>query len=204
MLKKVSYIFVFVLLFFSLLTQKTYALFSTSSNPPVITRVGNASGNNILNPDIPTGWPLKAPVERCSVTQVPGGGFSHGSLNAVDLSLANGTPIYSTLNGKITTKHVYLYNCYQSGCRGEGYGTYVVVTNGNAWAKFAHLIPDSISHLQEGQIVQRGDLIGKSDNTGYSSGPHLHYEIPWNLSDRAPFYRSFKRPSRRDIGVKNI
>jgi len=42
--------------------------------------------------------------------------------------------------------------------------------------------------VQPGQIVRRGDVIGHVDNTGNSTGPHLHYQIegPMGAIDPAP------------------
>jgi len=42
---------------------------------------------------------------------------------------------------------------------------------------YAHL---SDFNVREGQTVKRGDVIGFVGNTGFSSGPHLHYEVVKN------------------------
>lgn len=43
-------------------------------------------------------------------------------------------------------------------------------------------------HVAVGQVVQRGDALGETDNTGNSTGPHLHYQInsPSGAVDPAP------------------
>ncbi len=127
-------------------------------------------------------WPIQKPVSSCSITQRPGETFSHPDLNAVDISLPHGTPVYSTLDGSITTLNIYQYNCFGACPPGQGLGTYVKVVSGEIWAIFAHLIPESVSHLSPGQQIKKGDYLGQVDNTGYSSGDHLHYELPWGQS----------------------
>jgi murein DD-endopeptidase MepM/ murein hydrolase activator NlpD len=43
--------------------------------------------------------------------------------------------------------------------------------------RFAHL---SKIVAKKGQIVAKGDIIGRTGSTGRSTGPHLHYEIRVN------------------------
>jgi murein DD-endopeptidase MepM/ murein hydrolase activator NlpD len=59
-----------------------------------------------------------------------------------------------------------------------GYGNLIVVNHGNGYETFyAHL---SGFNVVAGQIVYKGNLIGYSGDTGYSSGPHIHFEIRLN------------------------
>lgn len=65
----------------------------------------------------------------------------------------------------------------------SGLGNYIKL--GHAWGEslYAHLRDFSV---QPGQVVRRGQIIGRSDNTGFSSGPHLHFAIrltPYNRRD---------------------
>lgn len=126
-------------------------------------------------------WPIKKPLPICQVTQYPGNDFSHPYLNAVDLGIPHGTPIYSTMDGTITALQVYSFTCDAS-CPPYGYGTYVKITNGDYWSIYAHFIPNTVSHLSPGQTVKAGDYLGQVDNTGYSKGDHLHYELSWSQS----------------------
>lgn len=64
-----------------------------------------------------------------------------------------------------------------------GFGRYIKIQHRWGESLYAHLQGFSV---EAGQIVQRGGLIGFSNNTGASSGPHLHFAIriyPYNRSD---------------------
>jgi murein DD-endopeptidase MepM/ murein hydrolase activator NlpD len=67
---------------------------------------------------------------------------------------------------------------------GGGYGNYVLVTHGNGYATlYAHL---SAIYVSEGQAVRRGQTLGAEGSTGYSTGPHLHFEIRYNGAYQNP------------------
>lgn len=95
-----------------------------------------------------------------------GGPFHEG----VDLGLTSGTPVESPVPYgrvvKVTDQHA---------ARTGGYGNSVeVATDHGVRVLFGHL---KSAKVREGQGVAVGDVIGYSDNTGNSSGPHLHMEI---------------------------
>jgi len=87
--------------------------------------------------------------------------FHHG----IDIAAPTGTPVRAAADGVITG----------SGYIECGYGVQVLIKHNNNYAtNYAHL---SRALVRPGQKVLRGDIIGYSGNTGYSTGPHLHYEI---------------------------
>lgn len=58
-------------------------------------------------------------------------------------------------------------------------GKFVYIDHGNKTiSKYGHLSDNTV--VQERQVVTQGQLIGKSGNTGASTGPHLHYTVMVN------------------------
>ena len=80
-----------------------------------------------------------------------------------------GTPLYSILSGKIVW----------AGMNGP-WGRLVVIENGGYQIWLAHF---SEIYVEEGQIVERGTMLGLSGGdpsdpgSGNSSGPHLHFGV---------------------------
>lgn len=90
--------------------------------------------------------------------------------NGLDFALPSGTPLYAAISGKVI----------EATEDPTGYGKYIKLENSTEGALTAHMQSFTVS---VGQDVNEGDLIGYSDNTGNSSGPHLHfgyYKIPRN------------------------
>lgn len=101
----------------------------------------------------------------------PGG--NHGGL---DLANASGTPIYAASSGTVTTATSMYYNG-----RLYAYGNYIVIGHNARYSSlYAHLQSFTVS---AGQEVRRGQVIGYMGSTGWSTGPHLHFEI-WDYSTR--------------------
>ena len=87
--------------------------------------------------------------------------------NAIDFNIPGsadlGTSALASFSGTVISAR---YN--------GGYGNEVVVDHGGGWrTRTAHLSAFSVG---VGQVVQRGQELGKVGSTGNSSGPHLHYE----------------------------
>lgn len=85
----------------------------------------------------------------------------------VDIAVPTGTVVYAAHDGTVMEA---AYDSY--------YGNYVVITDSKGYTtKYAHM--DSLN-VSAGQSVKKGDDIGKSGNTGSSTGSHLHIECLYN------------------------
>jgi len=124
---------------------------------------GEASDAGSFGDDVPGGLPVKGYMTQAS----------HPGHVAIDWGVAVGTDIKSTMNGKV----IY------AGWNNEGYGNLVIVENGPYRTYYAHLskIPVSV-----GDSVKAGEVVGKSGNTGNSTGPHLHYEVRFHNRQEDP------------------
>ena len=57
----------------------------------------------------------------------------------------------------------------------NGYGKTVVINHdGGRQTRYAHL---SAENVRAGDVVSEGQILGKSGNSGRSTGPHLHFEM---------------------------
>lgn len=72
-----------------------------------------------------------------------------------------------------------------------GFGHYVKLRHSWGESLYAHL--DNIG-VQAGQAVSRGQAIGRSGNTGFSDGPHLHFSIRINPFSRTDGWGGFSDP----------
>lgn len=85
-----------------------------------------------------------------------------------DSACPTGTPVKVAADGGITG----------AGNDPDGYGRYVKVKHSDGYETiYAHLADFTVN---VGQKVTAGQVIGHSDNTGNSTGPHLHFEVRLN------------------------
>jgi len=121
---------------------------------------------------------LLRPIERGAVTQEFGKtGFArytdvygNGFHNGVDFRAAVGTPIKAADGGVVKA----IGNTDLICPRGS-YGKWILIEHQNKLSTlYAHLSLVRVSARQE---VGRGDIIGYSGNSGYTTGPHLHFTV---------------------------
>ena len=63
------------------------------------------------------------------------------------------------------------------------YGNFVTIEHDDATLGTYYHLKKFGAYVKVGDIVKRGELIGYSGNTGYSSGPHLHFEV-YKITDK--------------------
>ena len=89
---------------------------------------------------------------------------THGG---TDIAAPLGTPILATANGVVVTATWH-----------NSYGYYVKIKHDDTYSTlYAHC---SALHVSVGQTVKQGQVIADCGSTGYSTGPHLHYEVIQN------------------------
>lgn len=120
---------------------------------------------------------LRWPLDSVKITQYFGnttfaraGGYSGRGHNGIDLRASIGTPVRAALGGRV----VGVGNT-DTVCPGASYGKWVLVEHGNGLSTlYAHF---SLIKVSEGQTVNTGEIIGYSGDTGYATGPHLHFTV---------------------------
>ncbi len=93
----------------------------------------------------------------------------------MDIAAPGGTPIRAAATGRVV----------MAGWNGA-YGNCVIIDHGSGFATlYGHMQSGSL-RCSRGQIVQRGQVIGRCGSTGWSTGNHLHFEVRVNGRHRNP------------------
>lgn len=117
-------------------------------------------------------WPLDNVriTQQFGRTADSGRLYSSGTHNGIDLAASIGTPIKSALAGTVqaTGNTDAIKGCYS-------YGKWVLVRHGNGLSTlYAHM---SQANVSQGDSVATGSVLGYSGDTGYATGPHLHFTV---------------------------
>jgi murein DD-endopeptidase MepM/ murein hydrolase activator NlpD len=116
-------------------------------------------------------WPLSGTMtSRFGWRSLRGNRYHTG----IDLAAPKGTRVYAALSGRVEF----------AGWNRQGYG-YLVIIRGwdNRRYYYGH---NSRLQVKKGQWVRQGQIISRVGSTGFSTGPHLHFEIRIGNSARNP------------------
>lgn len=119
-----------------------------------------------LNPGAPSGLPAQGVLTASFHDPRYAEWFPGRVHEGIDLAMPEKSPVVTTMAGRVAWAGDY----------GE-WGNVVGVENGAWLIIMAHL---SEIDVQPGQVVEQGQQVGLSGNTGRSSGPHVHYEVHYN------------------------
>jgi len=101
-----------------------------------------------------------------------------------------GRDVVAAVNGTVLVTHDGEFDeCTTGDCPGGGgYGNYVKLQHADGRTSYyAHLKQGSVQ-VEEGQWVTCGEKMGEMGSSGYSTGPHLHFELRTADGDRVdPF-----------------
>ena len=109
--------------------------------------------------------------------------FGFPGHNGIDYGIPNGTPVSAAAAGTVAAV------AFENG----GYGNYVKLSHMDGsklyFTYYAHLASATVS---PGQKVKAGTIVGLSDNTGASTGPHFHFGV--RIDGQNPAYKGYVDP----------
>jgi len=103
---------------------------------------------------------------------------------AVDVALPDGTPVYAARDGTVINLRHDSFRGAASAVMTDQANMVEILHDDGTIAIYAHLHWDSV-RVQAGQHVQRGEYIADSGNTGFTTGPHLHFAVIRNAGSQA-------------------
>lgn len=135
-----------------------------SFNPPQSQGSARAGGLAAPLPKASFAWPTRGGTVPGGEFGAPRGGGGYPNHTGIDLAAPQGTAVTAAAPGTVT----------HTGPEGS-YGNTVVIDHGNGYkTRYAHLFSWKVN---TGATVNQGQLIGLVGSTGYSTGPHLHFEV---------------------------
>ena len=118
---------------------------------------------------------------------------THRVHSGTDIAMPMGAYIIAANDGVVT----------KAGYSSTGYGNMVLIDHGGGVSTlYGH---GSEILVQTGQTVKRGDIIMKAGSTGWSTGPHLHFEVRINGQhvDSLPYITGKKITKETDNNQEN-
>jgi murein DD-endopeptidase MepM/ murein hydrolase activator NlpD len=161
-------------------TPGRYTVLVTISNERLLTRPNVYTSTLPLLAIVPheetevnESWGFVWPAPRRAIS----GWYFHDPENpghaGLDIAAAMYDPLYAAAPGTVSF----------AGSSG-GYGNLVVIDHSDDWQSwYGHL---SLLYVTSGQEVGQGEAIGAAGSTGFSTGPHLHFELRYQGAPMDP------------------
>jgi murein DD-endopeptidase MepM/ murein hydrolase activator NlpD len=148
---------------------RSLSKYLSSSVEPLKEMENLFDSQSTLLTEIPNIWPIKGGIGHISQffgenpNPFTGLNYVH---KGIDLSTYRfGDAVIATADGQVVTVD------FDQG----GFGNYVIIRHKHGfYTRYGHMQRTSV---KTGQRVQQGETIGTIGSTGYSTGPHLHYEV---------------------------
>lgn len=134
--------------------------------------------------------PYRAPFANARsfpVSQAAPDQFTHidpASRYAIDFAMPEGSAIHAAREGVVINVAHSFYRGGLSPSNQDEANFVQIMHDDGTNAIYAHLQMDSV-RVQPGQRVARGEYIANSGNTGFTSGPHLHFVVLRNAGMRS-------------------
>lgn len=109
---------------------------------------------------------------------------SHGGTQyySVDFRMPTGTPVVASRSGQVVNMEM----SFLEGDNVFGHENLIWIRHADGTvARYYHLAHNS-AHVANGDAVDQGQVIALSDNTGNSTGPHLHFDVVQCLTGLTP------------------
>lgn len=108
--------------------------------------------------------------------------------DGIDIAMPLGSPILASDGGMVIESRA-----------AGGYGWKITIDHGNGYQTvYAHMYPKDVK-VTEGQIVSKGQVIALVGNNGWSTGPHLHFEMKRNQRVIDPLSIFNEKVSKGDV-----
>lgn len=125
-------------------------------------------------------WPVPGHYVLTSQWNEDRGSYNHGAIDISDGSIMYAEIVAAESGTVVLSNDVCPHNYAKDGSCGcgGGYGIYCMIDHGGGKATlYAHMSSILVS---SGTYVQKGQVIGYVGTTGWSTGPHLHFETRLN------------------------
>ena len=109
-------------------------------------------------------WPVSGPITQTFGVPELGVGSPH---TGVDIGQQTGSAVRAAQSGRVT---------FAGGDPCCGLGYWVEINHGDGYStRYGHMMRPPVVLL--GDFVSQGQILGFSGNTGFSTGPHVHFEV---------------------------